>query len=239
MKILYLNINHGAQEKELFDYLKSKAKVIDIFCLQEADEDVIERLSNEIAGFNVFRSEKKVLKEKFCAVSFFINNKYKLINRRLLLDDNPRIGIAENYEIDFKKGTLKIVNVHGIPQPGDKKDNNERLKQTSDILSGIQKSDLPAIVGGDFNLLPDTNSVMLFEKAGFRNLIKDFDIKTTRSEYAWKEAFERNKKTGYPFFEKQDFADYVFVSPEISVNSFEVPDAGVSDHLPLILDFDL
>jgi hypothetical protein len=30
-----------------------------------------------------------------------------------------------------------------------------------------------------------------------------------------------------------------FVSPEIKVKSFKVPDVEISDHLPMILDFEI
>ena len=36
----------------------------------------------------------------------------------------------------------------------------------------------------------------------------------------------------------QEFADYAFVSPEIVVTSFEVPDLPISDHLPMMLEID-
>jgi len=35
------------------------------------------------------------------------------------------------------------------------------------------------------------------------------------------------------------FADYVLVSQEIKVKDFHVPDVEVSDHLPMVLDFEL
>ena len=43
---------------------------------------------------------------------------------------------------------------------------------------------------------------------------------------------------GWKFFGKQHFADYVFVSKDVKVKKFEVPYLEISDHLPLILDFE-
>jgi len=34
-------------------------------------------------------------------------------------------------------------------------------------------------------------------------------------------------------------SDYVFVSLEVKVKKFEVPNIEISDHLPLILDFEM
>ena len=59
------------------------------------------------------------------------------------------------------------------------------------------------------------------------NLIKKFAIERTRSCLSpW---------FGSPDF--QEFADYTFVSPDVNVLSFTVPDIEVSDHLPLVLEF--
>ncbi len=70
-------------------------------------------------------------------------------------------------------------------------------------------------------------------KLFFVNLIKKYKIKTTRNSYAW-ERFKTRKG-----FVKQYFADYVFVTKGIKVKSFEVPKVMISDHNPMILEFDL
>jgi len=58
-----------------------------------------------------------------------------------------------------------------------------------------------------------------------RNLIKDYDITSTRSKL-----YTKHKK---PVL----FADYIFTSPEIEVRDFKVLPDVVSDHLPLLLDY--
>ena len=80
-------------------------------------------------------------------------------------------------------------------------------------------------MGGDFNLFPDTKSLELIREAGFRDLIQEFSISTTRNRYAWEK---------YPT--KYLFSDYVFVSSSLTVQSFEVPTVEVSDHLPMIVE---
>ncbi len=89
----------------------------------------------------------------------------------------------------------------------------------------MRKFDGPKILCGDFNLNIDTESLAMLEKQGnLRNLIKDHKVSTTRSAL-------------YPKKSIMPFADYMFVSPEIGVRSFEVPDEPASDHLPMILEF--
>jgi len=91
----------------------------------------------------------------------------------------------------------------------------------------------PQIVIGDFNLLPDTESIKKFEVYGYQNLIEDFAIKSTRNRIAW-EQFKNE-----PGFVKQHYADYCFVSKDVKVKKFTVPNIEVSDHLPLILEFEV
>lgn len=126
-----------------------------------------------------------------------------------------------------------LCGVHGIAEPGEKLDTVERIKQSQEVINSVKEVKLPAIIGGDFNLLPNTKSVKMFEEAGYRNLIKDFNIQETRNRLAW----EFFKDT--PGYVQQHFADFCFVSKDIKVKSFEVPDIEISDHLPLILEFDI
>jgi endonuclease/exonuclease/phosphatase family metal-dependent hydrolase len=68
---------------------------------------------------------------------------------------------------------------------------------------------------------------------GYRNLIKDFGIKSTRGRICWEQYKHK------PGFTKQFFADYIFVSKRVGVKGFQVPHIEISDHLPLILDFEI
>lgn len=120
-----------------------------------------------------------------------------------------------------------IANAHGKWYPGDKLDTPERLEQSKKINEFLAGHNGPKILCGDFNLMPETQSIKLLEK-NLRNLIKEFRIKNTRNEISWKN-----------FNNTQYFADYAFVSPEIKVNKFAVPYNEVSDHLPMILEFSL
>ncbi len=112
-----------------------------------------------------------------------------------------------------------------IPAPA-KLDSEGRLRQTRQILEWLETQDVPAVVCGDFNLQPETKSVQDFTTAGYQNLIKNYAIATTRNRLAW-EKWPDNK---------QPFADYTFVSPNLTVTGFSVPDMEVSDHLPMIID---
>ena len=78
-------------------------------------------------------------------------------------------------------------------------------------------------MSGDFNLLPDTQSIKKLENFGLRNLVKEYNITSTRTSF---------------YTKSEKFADYAFVSSEIAVKDFKVLPDEVSDHSPLYLEFE-
>lgn len=103
-----------------------------------------------------------------------------------LLCDIPHTGIGLACELEVSpKHTLRLVNVHGQPQPGHKLDTTERIAQSKGLLRYAAHDDIPTVFMGDFNLLPDAHSVKLFVDSGYRNLIGDYAISTTRNQHAW------------------------------------------------------
>jgi hypothetical protein len=123
------------------------------------------------------------------------------------------------------RGPLVVANFHGIARPGSKLDSDERLTQSRELRRVLAAQDGAVVLIGDFNLLPQTESIRLLER-DFRNLVIERGIQTTRSRL--------NPHYGTPT--EQPHADYAFVSPSLTVVDLQVPDAEVSDHLPLILD---
>jgi exonuclease III len=115
-----------------------------------------------------------------------------------------------------------ICNFHGHWEPGtNKRDTKERIAQSENIVTFLDQEKSKKILCGDFNLVPDTQSMAILEK-NMRNLIREYDIISTRSSYYTKDI---------------KFADYILVSPEIEVKEFKVLQDEVSDHLPLYLEF--
>ncbi|MCI8555943.1 MAG: hypothetical protein HFI85_05210 [Clostridia bacterium] len=119
---------------------------------------------------------------------------------------------------------LQIINVHGVWNE-DKTDDERTLAQTEFILKEA-RDDIPSIILGDFNLLPSTKSMDGFEPR-FKNLIKEFDIKSTRPTFD-------------DGLDKGDLVcDYILVNDKIKVKAFEVVEKVISDHLALLMEFDL
>ena len=125
-----------------------------------------------------------------------------------------------------KKGSFWVANFHGASRPGDKLDTPKRLEQSKKILKVLSQLEGPKILCGDFNLMPNTESIKMIERASMKNLIKLYKIKNTRNSISWKR-----------YGNKQHFADFTFVSKDINVKDFKVPYTLASDHLPMILDF--
>jgi endonuclease/exonuclease/phosphatase family metal-dependent hydrolase len=119
---------------------------------------------------------------------------------------------------------VTVINFHGLWNGKGKLDSEDRLKQSGNMIDFLKTVGGEVILCGDFNLLPDTESIKKLSDFGLRNLISENNITSTRTS----------------FYTKQDkFADYVFVSRGIHVEEFKVLPDEVSDHAALYLDFNL
>lgn len=119
---------------------------------------------------------------------------------------------------------LRVLNYHGI-WTKEKIGNEETLAACKKINKLAKEVDYPAIIVGDFNLFPDTESMRVF--ADFRSLVDEYQIQTTRPQSNELSHLERN------------VVDFILISKGVKVTSFAVLNSDVSDHLPLVLDFEL
>ena len=125
------------------------------------------------------------------------------------------------YALNGRKVT--VINLHGLWNGKGKDDSEDRIKQSENILAFTKKIEGEYIICGDFNLLPDTKSINMFENAGLRNLIREHKILSTRTSF---------------YAKSVRHADYIFVSPGVKVKDFKVLSDEVSDHSPLYLEFE-
>ena len=115
-----------------------------------------------------------------------------------------------------------ILNLHGLWQRDtEKSDTPERIIQSEILRDFIRQQEGKVILCGDFNLVPDGESIKILED-GMTNLVKKFNVTSVRSDFYTKPG---------------KFASYILISPNIQVARFEVLQNQVSDHLPLLLDF--
>jgi len=93
-----------------------------------------------------------------------------------------------------------------------------QLRRLHDLIEATEK---PVIVAGDFNTFWGENEIYLFLRAA--------GLKSANSEGL----------PTYPSRAPRKELDFVLYQEGITVNSFAIPDVRLSDHLPLICDFEV
>lgn len=226
MKLLFLNAWGGTVKPLIQNYIKDKSLNTDIFCFQESFKNNEWLFKDVLSAYSHISDFKYFNKDDGYYQSTYLNKSIKTNSIETIFKNDRDTGLCLFTSFLFNNKPLSLCNVHGIWKPGDKFDTPGRLKQSSQIIDFLKNIDTPKIIGGDFNLEFDTQSVKMFEDNGYINLIKKYNISTTRNNLSWAR-FPDNK---------QYFADYVFISPDVNVLNFSVPNIEVSDHLPLILE---
>lgn len=230
MKVIFLNTWHGTLRDELHAYVQRHREDTDVFCFQESygdDRETYDTLLRE--NYTQYVSSKS--NETSFGNVMYVRNDITVIDSGVLLEKDEEtmlIGLANYLTLKVGGEEVVVCNVHGVPYPGDKFDTPARVRQTKLLIDAFEHTE-NVIIGGDFNLLPDTQSVKSFSNSGYRNLIHEYKVPTTRNHIT----FEK-----YPD-NIQYFADYTFVSSTIEVRRFEVPSDIVSDHQPLELEFEI
>lgn len=234
MKIIFLNSWYGRAGGKFLNFVKDSSPETDIYCFQEVQPELFSELKNILSGYQeICATGNKIEVLGFVyGQAVFVKENYEVLSSgkiNLYRNVTNDFGFMQFISIKVGEKVVYIANIHGKARPGSKLDTSARLKQSKIIIDFFKDKKAPKIIGGDFNLLPQTKGVKMFEEAGYRNLIKDFKVKSTRNHLAWD-----NLKEGE---EKQSHADYVFVSKDVKVKDFSIPDIVISDHLPLVLDF--
>jgi len=96
-----------------------------------------------------------------------------------------------------------------------------RQYQLQDLHAMIKEVKKPVIVAGDFNVLRGNRELQLF-------------LAATGLENA-----NSNGQPSHPSRAPRRQLDYIFHSPEIKITGFQIPQIKLSDHTPLICDFEV
>ncbi|MBI2642420.1 MAG: endonuclease/exonuclease/phosphatase family protein [Candidatus Wildermuthbacteria bacterium] len=259
MKVIFLNIWGGQVFEPLMQFIEEYAPSTDFFCFQEVldsptpgltswggrttirkelQEALLEFQEYYAPSHNILDKDGKPDPNIFVGVSIFTKKRIEVKSQgRVHAQGDPsgkshddRQGAPHYFQyvrFEHNEKPYTLCNMHGTAHPGDKLDTPERLEQSKRITDFLAKEQGAKVLGGDFNLFPETESIKIMENAGMRNLIKEYKISTTRSELNY---------ARYPD-NIQYFSDYAFVSSEVQVTNFKVPQLNISDHLPLILEF--
>ncbi|HVZ59122.1 MAG TPA: endonuclease/exonuclease/phosphatase family protein [Patescibacteria group bacterium] len=245
MKLICLNIWGGKVYKPFIDFVNDWKNKVDILCLQEVFDgaevdssrimhdavlDIYTQLKVALPNYNSLFDEcqdkeeglaiffRRDIQIKDFGETFVYRSKNAMINH-----DARTMGRNMQYlEIVNRGEKYTIMNFHGLWNGQGKTDTPERTLQSENIKKFLDQISEPKILCGDFNLEPNTKSLAILE-LGMRNLVKEYNITSTRSSY---------------YTKLIRFADYILVSPDIKVKEFRVLPDEVSDHLPLYLEFE-
>ncbi|MCL4404124.1 endonuclease/exonuclease/phosphatase family protein [Patescibacteria group bacterium] len=253
MRLVCLNIWGGKKTDGLKDFIAGAASGTDIFCFQEVID--LPESPSEIMGLRSLRALLPGFEHAFAAMSLsttpgrpgnvpvgnaiFWKPPLRLSTSGSFfpygrLEEKVRgtvgeTGLLQYAAFDGPAGKLTVANFHGIAV-WPKSDTPERLEQSNNIAAFLKGVPEPKILCGDFNLSPDTKSVAIIGDV-MANLMERFRVRTTRS---------RLLADKFPDGGAVDkISDYIFTSPEISAEALSVPTLEISDHLPLILDFEI
>jgi hypothetical protein len=257
MKLISLNIWGGKAFAPLMEFIERSADGTDIFCFQEVFHSPSGATESHGARMNILDEVSAALPDFACYFSplqdrfdiegpvdfdvslgqaTFVRKTMEVESEGSVFVYRERNGGLDITNIPTSVQYLRFIangkrftvcNFHGIAFPGDKLDNQDRLEQSRRIKNFVDGERGAKILCGDFNLLPDNKSIVILEE-NMVNLIKKYNVRETRGKLL----------VYYGKPDAQHFADYMFVSPDVRVLNFKVPDAGVSDHLPMILEFE-
>jgi endonuclease/exonuclease/phosphatase family metal-dependent hydrolase len=96
-----------------------------------------------------------------------------------------------------------------------------RHHQLGALYNLVKKTEKPFIVAGDFNVLWGEREIDLFLAAS--------RLKNANAE----------RLPTYPSYEPHRHLDFILYSKGVKIRDFRVPQVPFSDHLPLVLDFDV
>lgn len=249
MKLINLNVECGIVYEPLMDFIKKHSVDTDIFCFQEVFHNAD---TTKIRSFLVDKAKPKLFSElqnilidfngyhfpteegEFGGLAIFIRKSFtvnKVDNVVISRESSKTIDESdEDYfamgrnlqciEFNYLGKIYTILNFHGIWIVNGKGDTEKRIEQSEQVRKVFDDVRGARILCGDLNVEPNTKSMAILNE-GNRNLIQEYKVNSTRSSV--------KKKT--------EAIDYVIVSREIEVKNFGVLKNKVSDHLPLVLEF--
>jgi endonuclease/exonuclease/phosphatase family metal-dependent hydrolase len=137
------------------------------------------------------------------------------------MDPVPRGFQAVRITKVGRASPVTVAHFHGLRDIGGKGDTPARADQAKralTLLSQIASPQDDVVLAGDFNVLPDSETLAMFADWGLRDLVGHQDTRTAL------------------YSKPIRHANYMLVTASVDVKSFEVPaNPVVSDHRPLIL----
>lgn len=96
-----------------------------------------------------------------------------------------------------------------------------RQQQILHLYNLIKETNRPYVLAGDFNLFTGEKEIeLLLAATSLRNA-------------------DPSRQPSYPSRDPKRHLDFILHSPEIEISRFEMPRVELSDHLPLVIDFEI
>lgn len=229
LKVISYNIHHGADAEErltlsqIGDYLKASGadlvglQEVDSLCRRSGNQDQMKLLA-EMTGMHY--TFYRHFAYDGGAYGLGILSKYPILaqrNERITSIKNGKKESLGHLTVQVKVGEKDLLfsTVHlALDQP-------TRLIQAKEILEHLE-GDLPVILTGDFNAVPDTEEIQLIHH-----------------KYPMQ---DRSLQPTFPHIQPVKKIDYIFADPRVgkALTKVSVPtDVLHSDHLPLEAEFSL
>lgn len=239
MRIISLNIWGGQIKNPLMRFVQ-QYKNVDVLCMQEVYSKAKTKActNDDPVQLDIFGDISDILPDHEpyfvqaidgYGIGMFVRKTLPLLRKgEHLIHTNPNYvppGPTHSrklqwVEVEYNSEIYTIANLHGLWNGQGKSDTEARIIQAQNIKSFLNHATGKKILCGDFNVTPETESIAIVQD-GMQNLIRDYDIKSTRTDY-----YDKPIK----------YADYFFIDQGIDVRDFQVLGDQVSDHSPLILE---
>jgi hypothetical protein len=137
-------------------------------------------------------------------------------------DGRPRAACGVRVVEPATDTTYVVVNLHGLRDgagKGDTPDRRAQAERIAELVRSLRCEGDVVVAGGDFNLLPDSETFDVLAEEGLIDLVRDADTRTSH----------------YP--KPSRHASYLLVSAPDGVRRFEVvAEPEVSDHRAIVVD---
>ncbi len=176
----------------------------------------VEKMADELGHFHTYRS-------KYAADSRWQNIPiYNKQGNAFLAKDTIRGEKYHYFERGMKKLVIELELEHVtfflVHLALSYKARQEQLLH---LYHMIKETSRPYIVAGDFNAFLGEKELQLLQAAtGLKNA-------------------DQEMRPSFPSHNPKRYLDFILHSPEIKINTFEMPRVRLSDHLPLIVDFEV
>ncbi len=250
LKLLQLNCESGRFLDELTEYIKKND--FDIVNLQEVSSKTLNKYHTDL---DLFKELKKRLGFKgeltktisandediYFGNATLFKPEFSLVDKNVVwlkpfakyselpkdhFEDLPRNALHLTLLNENKK--FNIINTHlawGITPL----DEQYKVDQANILFNYLKTVSTPFILTGDFNVTPQTQVIRKFNSIA-RNLTVENKIKNTLN--AQTHRVEELFPPGLA-------VDYVFVTRNLKINSFEVVEEKLSDHLGLKVELEI